>query len=91
MGRCSHAASSTRYASTFGGSVQDLTSKLTWMREAAMAIDPTDELFAPHMRPILQQLVEKLKALGPMLYGPDASQCRMVLHLMNALLHQLKD
>ena len=54
-----------------------------------MAIDPHDEVFGPHMRPILQSLFGRLKELGPQLQGPDASQCRTVSHLINSLLHQL--
>ena len=71
------------------GLAQDTSSKLNWMRETAMVIDPEDEVYAPHMRSVLQAVFGRLKEVGPTLQGRDVSTCRTVTHLVNALLHRL--
>lgn len=60
------------------------------MRETAMAIEPDDPTLSQHMRSPLQGVFGQLKELGPKVQGNDASVCRTVTHLVNALLIRLK-
>ena len=68
--------------------VQDTAVKLLWIKEAAPNLDPNDPLLAPHMREILQALYQQLHAC--LLSSPpqQARTTKVVVHLVNSLLHQ---
>ena len=57
------------------------------MREAAMCLDPHDVLLAPHMQPILEPLLSRLRAASAK--GHHTSQCRTLAHIVNSILHQI--
>lgn len=68
--------------------MQDTAVKLLWIKEAAPNLDPNDALLAPHMREILQALYQQLHAC--LLSSPpqQARTTKVVVHLVNSLLHQ---
>ena len=68
--------------------LQDTQVKLLWIKEAAPNLDPNDALLAPHMREILQALYNELHAC--LLSSPpqQARTTKVVVHLVNSLLHQ---
>ena len=63
--------------------------KLAWVREAAMELDPEalGPALTPHVRPILAGLVAELKkkAAGG---GKNADAARAAVHVVNSVLHQ---
>jgi len=67
--------------------------KLAWIREAAMALDPGDPQLAPHMRGVLEHVAAGLAAGGgaagppaPGTPAADLETCRYVRHNVRGLL-----
>lgn len=60
------------------------TSKLQWIREAAMAINPSDQSIAAHIKPVLEQVAAALQANLPRLSPTDASSCKLTLHVVRS-------
>jgi hypothetical protein len=60
------------------------SSKLQWIREAAMAINPTDHTIASHIRPVLEQVAAALTAVLPRLQPSEASSCKLTLHVVRS-------
>ena len=52
-----------------------------------MCLDPHDVLLAPHMQPILEPLLARLRAAASK--GHHTSQCRTLAHIVNSILHQI--
>ena len=69
-----------------GGLEQDAATKLTWIREAALVLDPSDPLLAPHMRPFLEDILARLRARQPGASGSEASLCKLAKAVVNSLL-----
>jgi len=60
------------------------SSKLSWIREAAMAINPADQSIAAHIRPVLDQVHASLQAILPRLAPADASSCKLAMHVVRS-------
>eukprot|EP00850_Spirogloea_muscicola_P017782 SM000156S02138 [mRNA] locus=s156:84957:96262:- [translate_table: standard] len=62
--------------------------QLEWVREAALALDPSDAQLAPHMRPVLQQVQHSLSRLAAVRPGGGAvdvtAALRLVRHVINS-------
>jgi hypothetical protein len=58
--------------------------KLPWIREAAMVLDPRDAQTAPHLRPVLEQVTAALQAAVGKLKGADASSCKLAMHVVHS-------
>lgn len=77
---------------------KDTTRKLSWIREAALALNPDDPLLAPHMRPFLHQLhqnllrqMEQTTVSGDQTTVPgEQSNLRLVIHVVRSLLTSCK-
>jgi hypothetical protein len=70
----------------------DTVRKLTWIQEAALALNPTDPMLAPHMRPFLQQLYQNLvlQMEAPNPADGALASLRLVIHVVNSLLTACK-
>lgn len=66
--------------------------KLTWMRDVAVAINPTDPMIALHVRPIFEQVYQILghHCSLPTTTAADVSSMRLVMHVINSLLMSCK-
>ena len=64
------------------------STKLAWVREAAMELDPEalGQVLTPHVRPILAGLVSELKKVAA--GGKHADAARGAVHVVNSVLHQ---
>ena len=60
------------------------SSKLQWIREAAMAINPSDHTITSHIRPVLEQVAAALTAVLPRLQPSEASSCKLTLHVVRS-------
>eukprot|EP00899_Mesostigma_viride_P007149 jgi/Mesvir1/16435/Mv18157-RA.2 len=69
--------------------VADTGMKLSWVREAAMALDVADPLYAPHLRPILESVHKSIAQQAPAVAPEWRSQVKLVLHIMTSLLAQV--
>jgi enhancer of mRNA-decapping protein 4 len=69
----------------------DTGRKLSWIREAALALNPNDPMLAPHMRPFLEQLYQNLhhQMIHTTVPG-DQANLRLVIHVVNSLLTTYK-
>lgn len=69
---------------------KDTPRKLSWIREAALALNPDDPLLAPHMRPFLQQLYENLRRQVKHAVPGEQANLRLVIHVVHSLLTSCK-
>jgi len=69
---------------------KDTTRKLSWIREAALALNPDDPLLAPHMRPFLQQLYQNLHKQVAQAVPGEQANLRLVIHVVHSLLTSCK-
>ncbi|KAG0566280.1 hypothetical protein KC19_7G051900 [Ceratodon purpureus] len=70
---------------------KDTVRKLSWIREAALALNPDDPLLAPHMRPFLQQLYQNLHRQVQQTTVPgEQANLRLVIHVVHSLLTSCK-
>ena len=70
---------------------KDTARKLSWIREAALALNPNDPLLAPHMRPFLEQLYQNLHNQVQITTVPgEQANLRLVIHVVNSLLTACK-
>jgi enhancer of mRNA-decapping protein 4 len=60
--------------------------KLQWVREAAMTINPTDHTIAAHIKPVLEHVLASLQTILPSLQPEDASSCKLALHVVRSQL-----
>uniref|UniRef100_A0ACD5ZJB6 Uncharacterized protein n=1 Tax=Avena sativa TaxID=4498 RepID=A0ACD5ZJB6_AVESA len=66
--------------------------KIQWMTDVAMAINPTDQVIAAHVRPIFEQVYAKLahhRSL-PTTNPSDSSNLRLLMHVINSVLLSYK-
>ncbi|XP_044953992.1 enhancer of mRNA-decapping protein 4-like isoform X2 [Hordeum vulgare subsp. vulgare] len=66
--------------------------KIQWMTDVAMAINPTDQVIAIHVRPIFEQVYAKLahhRSL-PTTSPLDNSNLRLLMHVINSVLLSYK-
>ncbi|KAM0917647.1 hypothetical protein ACQ4PT_009129 [Festuca glaucescens] len=70
----------------------DTSVKLQWMRAIAMAIQPTDQTIAVHVRPIFEQVYgvlahqQSLPGISPL----EANDIRLMMHVINSVLLSYK-
>ena len=66
--------------------------KIAWIRDAALAIDPSDAALAQHMRPILEAVFAGLHecATAPETPAPVKNDLRLCIHVVNSLLTACK-
>ncbi|XP_031491745.1 enhancer of mRNA-decapping protein 4-like [Nymphaea colorata] len=65
----------------------DTSQKLSWVAEAAMALNPSDALIMMHARPILEQVYQMLVRQKATLTSPnEVNNVRMVMHVMSSML-----
>jgi enhancer of mRNA-decapping protein 4 len=62
----------------------EVASKLSWVREAALALAPGDPAVAAHARPVLAQAHASLGAAAGVLRGADASACKLAMHVVHS-------
>ena len=63
-----------------------LATKLTWIREAAMLINPQDAVLARHLRPVLESVHAALQATAGRVTGAQASSLRLAMHVVHSQL-----
>ncbi|KAF9608068.1 hypothetical protein IFM89_005983 [Coptis chinensis] len=70
----------------------DTSQKLTWMREAVVAINPADPMIAVHVRPIFEQVYQRLghTCSTPTTTAAEKSSIRLVMHVINSMLMSCK-
>ena len=66
--------------------------KIAWIRDAALAIDPSDAALAARMRPILEAVFAGLHACAtaPETPAPVKNDLRLCIHVVNSLLTACK-
>ncbi|KAM0850199.1 hypothetical protein ACQ4PT_053228 [Festuca glaucescens] len=66
--------------------------KIQWMTDVAMAINPTDQVIAAHVRPIFEQVYAKLAhhRTLPSTNPSDISNLRLLMHVINSVLLSYK-
>lgn len=66
--------------------------KIQWMTDVAMAINPTDQVIAAHVRPIFEQVYAKLAhhRTLPTTNPSDVSNLRLLMHVINSVLLSYK-
>ncbi|XP_051192930.1 enhancer of mRNA-decapping protein 4 isoform X2 [Lolium perenne] len=66
--------------------------KIQWMTDVAMAINPTDQVIAAHVRPIFEQVYAKLAhhRTLPSTNPADISNLRLLMHVINSVLLSYK-
>lgn len=64
----------------------DTATKLTWMREAAMAINNRDPSIAGHLQAVLGPVVSAVQALGDV-PGVSSSDVKVTMHVLRSVLH----
>ena len=70
---------------------KDTARKLSWIREAVLALNPGDPLLAPHMRPFLEQLYQNLHRQVQLTTIPaEQANLRLVIHVVHSLLTSCK-
>lgn len=68
------------------GSRADLHARLEWIREAALALDPAAPLVAPHIRPVLGQVLAQLQAAAALAPPGEQSSCKLAMHVVRSQL-----
>ena len=71
---------------------EEPTLKLGWIRDACLAVDPSDPQLSAHMRPILESVFNGLheSATAPETPAPVKSDLRLCIHVVNSLLTACK-
>jgi enhancer of mRNA-decapping protein 4 len=66
--------------------------KLAWIRDACLAVDPSDPMLSQHMRPILESVFNGLHeaATSADTPAPVKSDLRLCVHVVNSLLSACK-
>jgi len=63
---------------------QHTTSKLQWIREAAMNINPRDPVIAHQVKPVLQGVANSLANNVQKMSPSDASNCKLTIHVVRS-------
>ena len=58
--------------------------KLQWIREVALAINPGEQSIRAHIKPVLEQVASALHTNLPRLSPADASSCKLTLHVVRS-------
>ncbi len=69
---------------------RDAGTKLTWMREAAMAINNKDPSIAAHLQSVLGPVLTAVQALANApggVPGVGASEVKLTMHVIHSVLH----
>lgn len=66
---------------------KETATKLTWMREAAMAINNRDPSVAGHLQAVLGPVVTAVQALGNNVPGVSPSDVKVTMHVLRSVLH----
>ncbi|KAL5972346.1 hypothetical protein ACLOJK_041599 [Asimina triloba] len=66
----------------------EMSRKLEWMRDAAVAINPIDPSIAVHVRPIFEQVYQILghHRSAPTTTAAEGNSIRLVMHVINSVL-----
>jgi hypothetical protein len=78
----------TAFNATIGYDLsKDTQLKLTWLREAALVLNMQDPEISQRAPPLLTKLLRNLEELYPKFVDtPLASNCKLVMHIVNSLL-----
>ncbi|XP_031478958.1 enhancer of mRNA-decapping protein 4 isoform X2 [Nymphaea colorata] len=69
----------------------ETTRKLSWVTEAAMALNPSDPMIIMHARPILEQVYQMLmRQRAVTTASGEANSIRMVIHVITSILKTCK-
>ncbi|KAF4404645.1 hypothetical protein G4B88_006031, partial [Cannabis sativa] len=70
----------------------DMSRKLAWMTDVAVAINPTDPLIALHVRPIFEKVYQTLEyhRNQSTTSASDINNIRLLMHLINSVLMSCK-
>ena len=60
------------------------SSKLQWIREAALGLNPRDPVLGPHLRPVLDQVHAALGAAVTRMQGADVQSCKLAMHVIHS-------
>lgn len=60
------------------------STKLQWIREAALALNPQDPMLGPHLRPVLEQVHAALAAAVGKMQGGDVQSCKLAMHVIHS-------
>jgi enhancer of mRNA-decapping protein 4 len=66
--------------------------KVQWMTDVAMAINPSDQMIAVHVRPIFEQVYNQLahQRTLPTTTASDGTSIRVIMHVINSVLLSYK-
>ena len=62
------------------------STKLAWIREAALALNPSDPGLRGHLRPVLEQVAAALQRCTADAKGADAAACKLAMHVVRSQL-----
>ena len=62
------------------------STKLAWIREATLALNPSDPGLRGHVRPVLEQVAAALQRCAGEAKGADASACKLAMHVVRSQL-----
>jgi enhancer of mRNA-decapping protein 4 len=65
---------------------RDASTKATWIREAALSLDPSDPVLTVHVQPILSQLYTLLQQHSQDADGAVKTDLRLCMRVVNSLL-----
>lgn len=70
----------------------EATRKLGWMTDVAVAINPTDPMITSHVRPIFEQVYNRLlhQRTLPTSSSVEVSSIRLIIHVINSVLMSCK-
>ncbi|XP_062088020.1 enhancer of mRNA-decapping protein 4-like [Humulus lupulus] len=70
----------------------DMSRKLAWMTDVAVAVNPTDPLIALHVRPIFEQVYQTLEYQRNQstTSASDVNSIRLLMHVINSVLMSCK-
>jgi len=63
---------------------QQTTSKLQWIREAALVINPQDPAISHQVKPVLQGVANSLTRTMQKMSPDDASSCKLTIHIVRS-------
>jgi enhancer of mRNA-decapping protein 4 len=63
---------------------QQTTSKLQWIREAALVINPQDPAISHQVKPVLQGVANSLTTTMQKMSPADASSCKLTIHVVRS-------
>lgn len=71
---------------------KDTSKKLAWMTDVAVAISPADSMIAMHVRPIFEQVYQRLvhQRSLPTTSASEANSIRLLMHVINSVLMSCK-